>query len=370
MSRAKATQMPLPTIEAPTEAAQPRRGRRVKGETRLNEVLLPDGAATPAEAPATFSKLLHNAVRENLLRYINPNTIDPNPHQPRRTVDEANLQQLISSIRERGILQPILVARGSSARYVLVAGQRRLEAARRLGLARIPAMIIDHYDSGSVVDALIENIQRVDLSDMDTGETFRLLQDEYNWTQEEIARRIGKDQSYVSNHISVVRNLSPRTKQLIAEAGETVSQADEGSMTRVIFMHTVNRELARLSDAAQEAAVLELIATQPATTRQAQAIIRRYKAKMRDADTDVRAITKQSRKWQVPVASLHTANLLHSGQADGETLLAALEADLAALRAQRAALESRSLAAQTIILAMLLTVLRSRARGPIARGQP
>lgn len=334
MGRTKATQMPLPNIEGPEPPPAPRRGRRPKGETRLNQV---DVAAQNGQAaqPATLSKLLHSTARtENLLRYIAPNTIDPNPHQPRRTLDEASLQQLLESVRERGILQPILVARGQSGRYILVAGQRRLEVARRLGLARIPAMIVDKFDSASVVDSLIENIQRVSLSDMDTGETFRLLQEEYNWTQEEIARRIGKDQSYVSNHISVVRNLTPLTKQLIAEAG--ADEAEDENMTRVIFSHTVNRYLARLEGELQELAARELIAHQPATTRQAEMIIKRVRNS--NGDSDVRVMERQQRKWEVEVNALQTASLLHEVSADGEALIAALEADLAALRAQWLAL--------------------------------
>lgn len=337
MGRTKATQMPLPTIDAP-DAPPSRRGRRPKGDARLNEVRLTHREGEAPEQPATLSKLLHSSAHtEHPLRYISPSVIAPNPHQPRRMMDEASLQQLIASIREQGILQPILVARGNSGgQYVLVAGQRRLEAARRIGLARIPAMIIDRFDSSSVVDALIENIQRVNLSDMDEGETFRLLQEEYNWTQEEIARRIGKDQSYVSNRISVVRDLTPLTKQLIAEAGNPDENGNEENMTRVIFCHTVNRALVRLAGGLQEAAVRELIARQPDTTRKAIAMISRYKPTRRGGlDIDVSDNGVHQRKWRVDVNVLQTAALLHSGSADGEALLAALEADLVALRAQR-----------------------------------
>ncbi|PZS03944.1 MAG: hypothetical protein DLM69_02365 [Candidatus Chloroheliales bacterium] len=337
MSRTKATQMPLPTIDPPA-LPPPRRGRRPKGEARLDDVTLisPDGEQQ--EQPATLSKLLHSTARtEHPLRYISPSAIDPNPHQPRRSIDEVGLQQLIASIRERGILQPILVARGNSGgQYVLVAGQRRLEAARRLGLTRIPAMIIDKFDSTSVVDALIENIQRVNLSDMDEGETFRLLQEEYKWTQEEIARRIGKDQSYVSNRISVVRDLTPLTKQLIAEASGADDNEAEENMTRVIFYHTVNRALVRLPAAMQEVAVRELIANQPNTTRKALALIRRYKQPREGGNNiDVSINHVHRREWRVEVNVLQTAALLNGGSADGEALLAALEADLVALREQR-----------------------------------
>ena len=338
MGRTKATQMPLPTIDAPEAPSPSRRGRRAKGEARLGDVLLNAHDGEKPEHPATLSKLLHSATHtEHPLRYISPAVIAPNPPPPRRTIDEASLQQLIASIREQGILQPILVARGNSGgQYVLVAGQRRLEAARRIGLARIPAMIIDRFDSSSVVDALIENIQRVDLSDMDEGETFRLLQEEYNWTQEEIARRIGKDQSYVSNRISVVRDLTPLTKQLIAEAGNPDENGDVENMTRVIFCHTVNRALVRLPGGVQEQAVRALIASQPNTTRKALAIITRYKpGKRGGTDSDVSINGLQQGKWRVSVGNLQTAALLQAGDADGEALVAALEADLAALREQR-----------------------------------
>lgn len=326
-------QLPFPEMHG-NEAGEPlpalpKRGRRPKGMSRVDDVTLPPTTQPPApEGSATFSRLLEaKASPQPRLNWISPNVIDPNPHQPRKLLDEASLEQLTASIRERGILQPILVARGERGRYVLVAGQRRLAVARRLKLRSVPAMIVDTFDSSSVVDALVENIQRVGLSDVEEGESFLLLYNEYNYSEGDIAARIGKDRSYVSNRVRVATRLSPATKQFIIEAN---AKAGEEYITRVIFSHAVNRNLASLPAGPQAEAVREIAAT-ATTTREAEAIIRRYQPARRyrrkQVDSDVSAGP------QVATASLRVASLLQqaNGSVDAAALRAALAADLAAL---------------------------------------
>lgn len=131
--------------------------------------------------------------------------ITPNPHQPRRSFDEAQLNELASSIREQGVLQPVLVKRISPKTYQLIAGERRLRAARLAGLATIPA-IVKHVDELTQAQiALVENIQREDLNPVDRAAGYKTLMRELGMTQAELAQRLGEDPSTISN---LIRTLS------------------------------------------------------------------------------------------------------------------------------------------------------------------
>lgn len=125
--------------------------------------------------------------------------ISVNPYQPRETIDEGRLEELVSSVRVHGVLQPILVRSKEDGRYELVAGERRLRAATAAGLTRIPAVVRELTDEQSLQVALIENIQREDISAIDAAVAYRRLVDEFGLSQEEIAFRLGKSRSAVAN---------------------------------------------------------------------------------------------------------------------------------------------------------------------------
>jgi len=162
--------------------------------------LLPD----PEDAPATGAQ------------EIELDQIDPNPLQPRRRFREQELRELAASMRDSGLLQPILL-RPRGARYQIVAGERRFRAARSLGLARMPAVVRELSDAQLLELALVENLQREDLSALEEAQAYQRLHDEFRLTQEEIAQRVGKERATVANAMRLLR-LPPALKQLLEEA--------------------------------------------------------------------------------------------------------------------------------------------------------
>ncbi len=153
--------------------------------------------------------------RRATLRYLTPDVVDPNPDQPRQTINREGLEELKKSISERGILQPLLAMKATEGHVTLVAGQRRLLAARELGLKLVPVMVID-YRPDVAFDAIIENIQREALDPIDEGEAFQRLADERNLSHGEIGARIGKSKQYVTDRVRLAHRLTPRTKELLS----------------------------------------------------------------------------------------------------------------------------------------------------------
>jgi ParB family chromosome partitioning protein len=163
--------------------------------------LLPD--PEPTLAPAT------EGVREMAV-----DALDPNPLQPRTILGEAGLRELESSIRESGIVQPIVV-RAVGDRYQIIAGERRWRAAQRAGLRTVPVAVRDVPDDRLLELALVENIQREDLSPLEEAAAYQRLQDELGLSQEDLARKVGKDRSTVANTIRLLR-LPPEVRDLLA----------------------------------------------------------------------------------------------------------------------------------------------------------
>lgn len=141
--------------------------------------------------------------------------VSPNPKQPRTHFDDETIDSLAASIREVGILQPIVVRRVAGG-YELIAGERRLRAARRAGLATIPAVIRDSDDTDTLREAIIENIHREDLGPIELAEAFRALLDDLGLKQETLAERLGVSRSHIANTIRLLQ-LSPEVQQLLAD---------------------------------------------------------------------------------------------------------------------------------------------------------
>ena len=154
--------------------------------------------------------------------------IVPNPFQPRREFAESELEELASSIRENGLLQPLVVrsAGGTSdrPRYQLVAGERRLRAVRRLGWERVPAVVRDVDDETLLVLALVENLQREALGPLEEAEGYQVLADEFGLTQEQIASTVGKDRSTVANMLRLLR-LPPSIRKLLDQGALAMGHA-------------------------------------------------------------------------------------------------------------------------------------------------
>lgn len=148
---------------------------------------------------------------------ISIDKIRPNPYQPRRTFDEKALNELAESIKEHGVFTPVLV-RPSLSGYELIAGERRLKASRLAGKTEIPAIIVDFDDKAMMEISLLENIQREDLNVIEEANGYRQLIERLNYTQEQLAERIGKSREHVANTLRLLK--LPRKVQQMVEAGQ------------------------------------------------------------------------------------------------------------------------------------------------------
>ncbi|MFR3910846.1 MAG: ParB/RepB/Spo0J family partition protein [Clostridium paraputrificum] len=154
---------------------------------------------------------------------INVNDIIPNTYQPRRFFDEVALIELSQSIKEHGIIQPLTVRKRGEI-YELVAGERRLRAAKLASLGEVPCTLVDITDTQSAQIALLENLQREDLNYIEEAEAYYNLMNDHNFTQEEIASKMGKKQSTVANKLRLLK-LSPRVRCLCLENSLTERHA-------------------------------------------------------------------------------------------------------------------------------------------------
>lgn len=136
---------------------------------------------------------------------IDINAIIPNRYQPRKTFDESALAELAKSIKEKGVIQPILVSPIGEGKYELVAGERRLRASKLAGLLEIPAIVREFSHEDKLEIALIENIQREDLNSMEVAEAYKELMEKLNLTQEQLSEKIGKSRASVANTLRLLR---------------------------------------------------------------------------------------------------------------------------------------------------------------------
>ncbi|HYE67795.1 MAG TPA: ParB/RepB/Spo0J family partition protein [Anaerovoracaceae bacterium] len=142
--------------------------------------------------------------------------ISANPDQPRKTFMDRELLELSDSIKEFGVIQPIIVKRDNKGLYILIAGERRLKAATLAGLKKIPAIVRDVDDRDTALLALVENVQREDLNYIEEAAAYKRLMEEHGLTQTEIAKRVGKQQSTISNKIRIL-SLPTDIQQVLAE---------------------------------------------------------------------------------------------------------------------------------------------------------
>ena len=144
-------------------------------------------------------------------RRLSTGSLRPNARNPRRTFANDELDELAASLRERGIIQPIIVRqlRGTADGYEIVAGERRWRAAQRAGLHEVPVVVIEATDAEALQLAIIENVQRTDLNALEEAEGYRALIDEFGNSQEDVAKIVGKSRSYVANTLRLLRLPEP-----------------------------------------------------------------------------------------------------------------------------------------------------------------
>jgi ParB family chromosome partitioning protein len=148
-------------------------------------------------------------------REVEIDRITPNPRQPREHFDEEALAELVVSIREVGLLQPVVVREAPDGRYELIMGERRLRAAREAGLAQIPAIVRETADDDLLRDALLENLHRQQLNALEEAAAYSQLLDDFGATHEQLAARIGRSRSHISNTIRLM-NLPPAVQRRVA----------------------------------------------------------------------------------------------------------------------------------------------------------
>jgi ParB family chromosome partitioning protein len=204
------------------------------------------GAPEAGEAPAGLLEVPVNAVA-------------PNPKQPRTHWDEEEIGALAASIREVGILQPIVV-RKADAGYELVAGERRLRAAKVAGMATVPVVVRDTDDADLLREALIENIHRQDLGPIELADAFRALLEELGLKQEELAERVGVSRSHIANTIRLLQ-LPLESQQLLSDGKIQAGHA---------------RALLSLGDAEAQNALALRIAAEDLSVRATEELVRRY----------------------------------------------------------------------------------------------
>lgn len=176
--------------------------------------------------------------------------ISANPHQPRSHFDANKLQQLADSIREKGVIQPLLVTQGNDNRYVLIAGERRLRAAKLAGREEVPVVVMDKGgDNESLELALIENIQRHDLNPIEEAVAYARLMEEFHLTQDEVAKKVGRQRSTITNILRLLQlpqNLQHDVVQGVLSEGHArvlLRIKDQPEQMREIRDRIVNEEL-------------------------------------------------------------------------------------------------------------------------------
>lgn len=190
--------------------------------------------------------------------YVPLDRIQPNPHQPRLSMAEDELQELADSIREHGILQPLLVAQNENG-YTLIAGERRWRAAARAGLDTVPVIVRQATPQEMLELALIENVQRADLSPLETAEAYRQLSADFGLTHEEIGLKVGKHRTTVTNTLRLL-DLSDHARQALIDQRITEGHA---------------RALLSLSSPQAQAAALESILAHGLSVRQTEQLVAR-----------------------------------------------------------------------------------------------
>jgi ParB family chromosome partitioning protein len=186
--------------------------------------------------------------------------IIPNPRQPRTIMAEEGLQELAESIRQHGILQPLIVTKEADNQYILIAGERRWRAARIAGLEMVPIIQREANDRDRLELALIENVQRADLMPLETAEAYRQLAEEFNLTHDEIALRVGKSRVAVTNTLRLLK--LPENVQNALLTGDIT----EGHA----------RALLSLTTSQSQNAVLQIILKNGLSVRQTEELVKKY----------------------------------------------------------------------------------------------
>lgn len=173
---------------------------------------------------ALFTSYEETPADHEVVEEIRLDEIRPNPYQPRKRFDEALLQELADSIKQSGVFQPVILRQSSIKGYELIAGERRVRASRLAGKVTIPAIVRDLDETQMIEIAVIENLQREDLSPLEEAEAYSVLMNKLSLTQAEVADRIGKSRPYIANYIRLL-SLPDEVKEMVNEEKLSMGQA-------------------------------------------------------------------------------------------------------------------------------------------------
>ncbi len=230
--------------------------------------------------------------------------IQPNPRQPRHAVDPEELKDLTESIRAHGVLQPLLVTFNGSD-YLLIAGQRRLQAARLAGLEFVPVILRQASDIQQLELALIENLQREDLNPLEAAEGYQRLCDEFSLSHEAIAEQVGKSRAAITNTLRLLK-LAPAARQAL-------------SANRISEGHP--RALLGLPTAQAQGAALQTVLKRDLNVRQTEELVRRLSGQRRTSAKPARRSAEETALEDQLRQSLGTRVLLRRGTRGGSIIL-------------------------------------------------
>lgn len=182
---------PAETLPAPAPATKPPSSSQLQETTKSPP---PSRQVSPSDSP----------LPDSALREVPVGSIEPNPHQPRVHFDEDSLKELAASIKEIGVLQPLLVREVSAGKYQLIAGERRWRAAQRAKLSMVPVVVREVTELDSVEQALVENLHRQDLTALEEASAYQQLAEDFGLTHEMVAKRVGKSRSAVTNALRLL----------------------------------------------------------------------------------------------------------------------------------------------------------------------
>ncbi|RJQ32540.1 MAG: ParB/RepB/Spo0J family partition protein [Peptococcaceae bacterium] len=215
---------------------------------------------------ALIPALQEEVPEKEKIREIPIQLIRPNPRQPRQVFDEGKLADLAGSIKEHGVVQPIMVRLLEDGQYELVAGERRLRACRHLGVETIPALVREYNELDTVAISLIENIQREDLNPLEEALAYQQLIEKFGLSQEEVSSRVGKSRSFVANIVRLL-NLPKELKEMVAGGILSAGHA---------------RAVLAVQDSQKQIAIAGKIARQQLSVRQTEEMIREITEKKRN----------------------------------------------------------------------------------------
>lgn len=237
------------------------------------------GKGLDALIPSSTSKQ-PSATSEGGVLQLSADAIVRNPRQPRKgEFDKKDLEELADSIREHGIIQPLIVSPGEGETYILVAGERRLQAARQVGLRTVPAILRKASDRELLELALIENIQRADLNPLEEADAYRQLTEDFGLSHEEVAQRVGKSRPAVSNTMRLL-DLSDTVKNVLVESYSHVDEKDQDLDKKIESKFRLSeghaRALLRLSTFEEQDDALARVVKNKLNVRQTEELVKNW----------------------------------------------------------------------------------------------